>query len=277
MPEAQLPAARAAATDPPRKCFPLVETSLVWAPAERRRKQLPNSKSRRGLVPARRRPPGSCRYRLTPRSPGACRKRRLSTATRWGGGNRARRTKATRLPGPASRRTRSRPAVAKGRLAPFGGRGSLERACDRRSARQKLAQVMEGRIVLAYFWAMLRLAHAWRDQPWKRLSEPRAMRQETDTCSAVPARCLAPCASRQRNRPATARRGCRGVLREGVNGVRLASALRFVFGMLTGPYRGLLGDLRARRRGPPPEDPAAWLPRGTDGQRFRDPSLPQDP
>ena len=223
--------------------------------------------------------------------------------------------------GPSRRRERPPRAVRRARLARTSLRSSL--------GPRKLVRVMEGRIVRAYFWAMLRLVHAWRDQPWKRLT--RTSRRKMDTCCAVPPQCLAPCASGQRDRPATARRGCRGVLREGgigarrqggprfarpdsplrrrgglavrldnpavpnnaaerglrgvsrkfsfgsVNGARLAGALRFVFGMLAGPYRRLPGDLRARRRGPPPEDPAAWLPRGADGQRFRDPSLPQGP
>ncbi len=162
--------------------FPAGRDFSGLGPAERRRERLPNGKSRHGLVPARRRPPGSCRCRLTPRSPGACRTRRLSTATRWGG--RARRTKATRLPRAGQSENAVPPAVAKGRLAPFGGLGSPERVCDRRSARRKLARVMEGRIVRAYFWAMLRLVHAWRDQPWKRLT--RTSRRKMDTCCAVP-------------------------------------------------------------------------------------------
>lgn len=309
--------------------FPVGRNFPGLGPAERRREQLPNGKSRHGLVPARRRPPGSCRCRLTPRSPGACRTRRLSTATRWGG--RARRTKATRLPrgrpvgerGPSCRRERPPRAVRRARLA----RASLRSSLGPPETGARHGRANRSCIFLGYVAAGSCLA----DQPWKRLT--RTSRRKMDTCCAVPAQCLAPCASGQRDRPATARRGCRGVLREGgigarqqgrprfarpdsplrrrsglavrldnpavpnnaaerglrgvsrkfsfgsVNGARLAGALRFVFGMLTGPYRRLPGDLRARRRGPPPEDPAAWLPPDADGQRLRSraPSLPQGP
>ena len=90
-----------------------------------------------------------------------------------------------------------------------------------------------------------------------------------------------------------AERGLRGIAisrklsfgSHSVDGARLAGMLYSIFGTIemagVSPYRWLLGYLGAcaHHRGPPPEDPAAWLPWGAGEERLRSwhPSLPQGP